>query len=192
LPFDGGADRTDRPVINLVRFGSVKDDLLESLAKSIEAFIDFIGLMECVRPVVLRSKRRLPDKIPDACQGSFFVDYLEKLPGNIVIGVTDIAFYDPSLQRNMFGYGYGGKGMLSTFRFLRECENRQLFHERTKKEIIKILALACGLSACNDKDCIVVYHRTMQDLDRNTTICPSCRKKLVESLQKYLEIKSYE
>lgn len=189
LPPDGGTNETELPSVNLVRFGSVEPDLLESLARSVEEFFHFLGDDEIIQPVVFRSRRALPEKIPDTHQGSFLLTHMKPIPGKIVIGVTDIGFYDPQLRRNIFGYGSGNRGVLSTLRFRKECENRRLLYERLNKEVIKILALASDMSSCSNQHCILTYHRTMQDLDRNTTVCPSCRKKLIASLQNYLEMK---
>lgn len=191
-PHDGGTNDSIRPSINLVRFGNVELNLLESLAQSVENFFRFIGNEEIVQPTVLRSWHPLPKKIPDSYQGSFFLSCLDRIPGNIVIGITNHAFYDPSLLRNVFGCGYGGRGSLSTFRFRRECENRRLLYDRLNKEVIKILALASDMSSCSNNNCILVYHRTMQDLDGNTMVCPSCRLEMVRSLQSYLEGKRHE
>jgi len=191
LPHDGGTQELDRPVVNLVRFGNVEPDLLENLARSVEGFFRFIGEEDIVQPAVLRSRRTLPEKIPDVYQGDFLLSHMDHVPGNIVIGVADLAFYDPSLPRNVFGYGHSGKGSLSTFRFRKECENRQLLYERLNKEVIKILALASDLSSCNNQHCILVYHRTMQDLDQNTAVCPACRQKFVKSLKWYLGAKNH-
>lgn len=189
LQHDGGTTDSNIPSVNLVRFGNVEPDLLESLAQSVEGFFRFLGNEKIVQPTVLRSRRPLPEKIPATYQGSFFISRLDRIPGNIVIGITDHAFCDPSLPRKVFGYGSCGKGSLSTFRFRRESENRRLLYDRLNKEVIKILALASEMSTCSNQHCILVYHRTMQDLDRNTSVCPSCREKMIKSLQSYLEVK---
>jgi predicted Zn-dependent protease len=50
------------------------------------------------------------------------------------------------------------------------------------KEILKILGMAIGLSSCNDPGCIMVYHRSVQDVDRNQRVCERCRKEFVEGI----------
>jgi predicted Zn-dependent protease len=186
LPRDGGTEESDRPVVSLVRFGAVEPDLAGSLVRSIDGFFCFLGMNEDLQPEIRQSRRRLPTKIPYQYQGDFLLSYIEDFSGNIVVGVTDIAFYDPNLPRNVFGYGSSGRGVLSTYRFRRESENRGLLYERLNKEIIKILALACDLPRCHDNSCVVVYHRTMVDIDRNKTVCLKCRQTFVRSLESYL------
>jgi predicted Zn-dependent protease len=173
-------------VVSLVRFGTVEADLAENLARSIDGFLRFLDIPGKDLPKIRQLSRRLPAGIPDQHQGDFLLSSLESLSGNIVLGISDIAFYDPGLPRNIFGYGNGGRGVLSTYRFRRESENRRILSDRLNKEIIKILAMACGLSRCLDPSCIVVYHRTMEDIDRNTTVCPACRQRFVRSLESYL------
>ncbi len=160
--------------------------MTEGLAGSVHDFFRYIGKIEVHLPEIRQSSRRLPAGIPDQHQGDVLLSSLEGYAGSIVLGVTDIAFYDPGLPRNVFGYGSGGRGVLSTYRFRRESKNRRLLSDRLNKEIIKILALACDLSRCKDPSCIVVYHQTMEDIDRNTTVCPNCRQKFVRSLESYL------
>jgi predicted Zn-dependent protease len=173
-------------VVSLVRFGTAEADLADSLARSIDGFFRFLDIPGEDLPQIRQSSRRLPAGIPDQHQGDFLLSSLGGHSGNIVLGFTDIPFYDPSLARNIFGYGSGGRGVLSAYRFRRESENRRLLSDRLNKEIIKILALACGLSRCQDPSCIVVYHRTMEDIDRNTTVCPGCREKFVGSFELFL------
>jgi predicted Zn-dependent protease len=191
LRHDGGSEESDRPVVNLVRFGTVEQDLLESLARSVEGFLRFIGEEGIVQPTVLRSRRCLPAGLPDQYQGTFLLSHLESVPGNIAVGVTDIVFYDPNLPRRVFGYGSGGRSIISTFRFRRESDNRRILYERLNKEIIKILSMACDLPICSDRQCIVMYHRFMEDIDKNTTVCPTCRQKFVKSLEWYLGAKNH-
>lgn len=192
LRHDGGTEESDRPVINLVRFDTVEPDLADSLVVSLEGFFRFIGEDEFARPEVRQSRRCLPAKLPDNYQGSFLLNILDNVAGNIVIGITDAVFSDPNLPRKVFGYGSGGRAVISTYRFRRESSNRRLLYERLDKEIVKILALACDLPVCSNPLCIVIYHKSMVDIDRNTTVCPSCRAQFVRSLGSYLGGKTHE
>jgi predicted Zn-dependent protease len=173
-------------MVTLVRFGAVEPDLTTSLVQSIEGFFSSLDIEEDLRPQIRALHRRLPAGIPDQNQGDFLLSRIEGFSGNIVLGITDIAFDDPNLPRRVFGYGRIGRGVLSTYRFRRESENRHLFFHRMNKEIIKILAMSCGLSHCHDTSCIVMYHRTMDEIDRNTSICRNCRQQIVGSLASYL------
>ncbi len=184
---DGGTEDSDGPVITLVRFDTVETDLGENLVRSVEGVFRYLNGDDDRPPVVRHCHRRLPPGMPAARQGDFLLSHIRGISGNIVLGITDTGFFDPRLPRFVFGYGYGGRGVLSTFRFRRETGNCRQLYERLNKEIVKILALSCDIPQCSDPRCIAVYHRTMEDIDRNTIICPSCRKALGTSLRHYLE-----
>jgi predicted Zn-dependent protease len=85
------------------------------------------------------------------------------------------------MARFVFGNGRDSMGTLSTYRFRTETASRNLYLERISKEIIKILGMASGLSSCRDHACIMVYHRTMDDVDRNWNVCSGCRGKFVRA-----------
>lgn len=190
LPHDGGADTSDRPVIAVVNYGNVEQGLIESLARSVEGYLLTLDEEVTIKPAVLRSRKSLPEKIPELYQGTFLLSHLHNLPGNIVIGITDIIFFDPHLPRRIFGYGSGGRGVISTYRFRRESDNRHALYDRLNKEVIKIFAMACDLPVCNDTECIVMYHKSMEDIDKNTRVCQTCHQKIVKSLEYYMGAKS--
>jgi len=190
LPHDGGTNDSNIPSVNLVRFGNVEPELLESLARSVAGYFRTLEEEMSIQPTILRSRRWLPEKIPDQYQGDFLLSHLEAVPGNIVIGITDIVFFDPHLPRKVFGYGSSGRSIISTYRFRRESESRRVLYDRLNKEIIKIFAMACDLPVCNDTECIVMYHKSMEDIDKNTRVCPKCRQKIVKSLEYYMGAKN--
>jgi predicted Zn-dependent protease len=125
----------------------------------------------------------MPGHIPRTNQEEAFYEELEHVPGDIIIGVTDEGFYDRGIARFVFGSGRNGIGTLSTYRFRKETSGNSIFLERMGKELIKILAMACGLSSCPDPGCIVVYHRTMEDMDRNRYVCTTCRGRIAKALR---------
>lgn len=189
---DGGDEESDRPVVSLVRFGAVERDLVANLTRSLDGFFHMLGNTDIVQPSIRQFHRRIPPLLPVQNQGDFLLSDLDGISSSIIIGISHIPFYDPLLPRHVFGYGYRGRGVLSTFRFKKESENRILYHERLNKEVIKILALACDLPRCHDRNCIVVYHRTMEDIDRNTSVCKACREKFLKSLKSYLGGQEHE
>jgi predicted Zn-dependent protease len=93
------------------------------------------------------------------------------------------------MARFVFGNGRDSMGALSTYRFRTETASRSLYLERMGKEIVKILGMASGLSSCRDHACIMVYHRTMEDVDRNRIVCLGCRGKFLMAFQSMIQDK---
>jgi len=168
-------------------FGRIDPDLGESLVNSVQDFIDSFGDEIGKKPFVSLRNAPLPREIQGNKPQFVFLRKLEELGGAISLGVTDLGLYDAGVSRNVFGYGSDGIAILSTFRFKRETADKRHFHQRLGKEIVKLLAMACDLPRCQDPACVVVYHRTMEDVDRNRYVCDTCRTKIAGVLKHHYE-----
>lgn len=169
----------------LLLFGAIEHDLAEALRGSLQGFIDSFGDEIGKKPLVFPKSVPEPEEIDQTCGGYSFMRKLDQLPGEITLGVTDAGLYDHGCSRNIFGYGNGGRGIMSTYRFRTETGDKSVLVQRLSKEIIKILGLACDIGQCNDPGCVMVYHRKVGDLDRNRSVCPRCRNRFIERFQKY-------
>ncbi|MDD1703548.1 MAG: hypothetical protein LUQ31_11275 [Methanoregula sp.] len=186
---DGIRYNQKHPGITLVCFGRIEHDLKDELLHSLSAFFDTLQEELPVRPVCSCRFEPDPEKIPAQNQETAYFPVLEIAGGNIILGVTNTGFYDPSLPRYIFSYGrFNGLGLLSTYRFRNETNTRRQYLERMGKQIIKTLAMACSLDACPDKGCVVSYHRYVDDLDHNRYVCESCRTEFIRSLKFFLDI----
>jgi predicted Zn-dependent protease len=186
--YDGFQHRSKRPGISIVFFGRIDRDLEDTLIHSLSQFSGSFGELLSVQPEFSCFHLPNPHKLPNANQETVFFPLLEQVKGNIVIGVTGSGFYDPSLHRYVFSYGsWNGRGLLSTYRFRTEIPNRGLFLDRLSKQIIKTLAMACGLGSCSNPECVVSYHRWVEDLDRNRYVCDACRSALIRSFSIFLK-----
>jgi predicted Zn-dependent protease len=170
----------------LAIFGDIGADLEGAFLRSLRGFFASIEQETGIIPSIPLHHYPLPEHIPSTSQEDAFFDAMEHIPGNIILGATDTGFYDPPMGRFIFGTGRRSMGALSTHRFRTETSARSLYLERMNKEIIKILGMACGLSSCRNPDCIMEYHRTMQDVDRNRLVCRRCREKFVEAITRIM------
>ena len=185
---DGGERPSKHPSVALVFFEENDDELKDALLESVEQFFDWLKGELPAKPRFSLWNARNPENIPAQNQDRVFFPLLEEVNGNIVLGITGTGFYDPSLPRFVFSYGsWSGRGLLSTYRFRTETHNRRLYLDRLRKQIIKTLAMACGLGSCSNPDCVVSYHRWVEDLDRNRYVCNSCRSALIRSLSVFLK-----
>lgn len=187
--YDGGLKETQKKSITLVAYGNLDKNLFYHLRKSL---LEFLGSIEndLGFKVTLESVSRInPEIHSKGTEIDIFVDEMSKIPGNIVIGITSIGLYSLSAYpkpRNIFGSGLGeGRGILSNWRF----KNKPNINERMGKEIIKVLGLSCGIYNCRDQNCILTYHRHVEDLDNNEGVCENCKKNLVEVIKFMMEEK---
>jgi predicted Zn-dependent protease len=188
--YDGGEyPIKKRSRIILVFFGDTNPDLEEVLENSLKQFIDSIQEDLPVIPRILYRNEPLPRNIPPHNQHRVFFSALQKINGNIVLGITGSELFDPLLSRHVFCYGQvDGRGILSTYRFRKETNDSRLLLERLGKQIIRVFAMACTVDSCFDSECVISYHRQVEDLDRNWYICEPCRKDFIRNLAFFLNI----
>jgi predicted Zn-dependent protease len=186
--FDGSERPSQHPTVALVFFEERDHELKDALLGSLEQFFDHLRGELPARPRFSVWDAQNPEAIPTHNQDRAFFPVIEEINGNIVIGVTETGFYDPSLSRCVFSYGsWSGRGLLSAYRFRIESPDRRHFLDRLNKQIIKTLAMACGLGSCSRPECIVSYHRWVEDLDRNRGVCDTCRTAFIQSLSEFLK-----
>lgn len=182
---DGILAQSEDPIINLVRFGNVSPKSFNNIHKSLNNFIYSLKEELDYSPQIMCSCHMEPVVEFQGDEEITFNRKLRNLPGYIVLGVTDLGIYSRPVNRNIFGFGGSGKGLLSTYRFVHTTKSANRINERLAKEIIKILSLSTGLSHCFNPDCILTYHRSVADLDHNHEVCESCKKHLIKSLNSY-------
>jgi predicted Zn-dependent protease len=188
--YDGGEyPIKKRSRIILVFFGDTNADLEEVLENSLKLFIDSIQEDLPVIPNILCQYESMPRNIPPQNQHRVFFSALQKINGNIVLGITGTEFFDPQFSRHVFCYGQvDGRGLLSTYRFREETHNPRLLLERLGKQVIRVLAMACTVDSCFDTDCIISHHWRVEDLDRNWYVCEPCRKDFIRNLAFFLSV----
>ncbi len=188
--FDGGLYPKERtPRILLVFFGDIDPFIEEVLTRSLTQFISSILADLAEVPDFFCRYEPVPKFIPRYNQHRVFFSALQKINGNIVIGVTDSEFYSPVLSRYVLCYGQvDGRGMLSTYLFRKGTHNPLLFRERLSKQILRVFAMACTLDSCLDSECIISDHRRVEDLDRTRYVCQPCREDFVRNLAFFLGV----
>jgi len=175
--------------ITLVFFGVNDPEIERVLLSSLDHFFTSIHENLPVIPIILCRHEPMPGNIPLHNQYQVFFSALQKINGNIVIGITDTVFADYEQSRQVFCYGQvDGRGMLSLYRFRKEVHNKKVLLERVRKYILKVLALACTVDTCPDTECIVSHHGLAEDIDRNRYVCEPCGNDFVRNLAFFLSV----
>jgi predicted Zn-dependent protease len=178
---DGVCIEEIKPSITLVRFGNLSEQLFQEINSSLLRFISSLGLETDIRTLT----RNEPEIKTKGEARSVFSRELNNTPGSIVIGVTNQGVYD--VDKYIFGFGGYRSGILSTYRFRKTVNSPQKIQERLAKEVIKILALATGVPHCSSSRCVITYHRSVTDLDTNTSVCDNCRDKIKMAINDLLQ-----
>jgi predicted Zn-dependent protease len=175
--------------IILVFFGDNDPEIEKVLLNSLSHFFTSIHEELPVIPIIVYRHDPMPKNIPLHNQYQVFFSALQKINGNIVIGLTDTEISGSVQSRQVFCYGQvDGRGMLSCYRFRKEAHNKKVLLERVRKYILKVLALACTVDTCPDTGCIVSYHGQTEDVDRNRYVCEACRDDFVRNLAFFLSV----
>ncbi len=166
--------------IFFVVYQGIPIDIEQVLCESLECFLESFKEDYIRNFPIFRVNRPLPHKIPQINQQSVFISDLRSFHGAATLGLTDKGLFDVHQARNLFAYGAGNACILSTQRFYTETHGRLRRYEQLAKEMVKAISMAFALPSCDNPTCVVSYHRTTSDLDRNVVVCSSCRGKFVE------------
>ena len=91
--------------IILVFFGDCDPEIEKILLHSLDHFIHSVLEELPVVPIILSRYEPIPRNIPLHNQHRVFFSALQKIDGNIVIGITDTEFSDSEQSREVFCYG---------------------------------------------------------------------------------------
>lgn len=184
--FDGALIKKRKPLVTLVTYGKINQDLSNHLYESLYKFLQSIDDDLEYTPEISVIQMPNPRIEEQGKEEEVFLKELDKITGKIVVGVTEIGIYDRGISRNIFGFGKAGAGLLSSYRF-RESSPKKM-KERLGKEIIKVFSLATDVWHCRNENCIVSYHRQIQDLDRNHGVCKECTEKLIKNINQHMAV----
>lgn len=184
--FDGAMIKKRKPLITMVNYGEINPNLSEHLKDSLYQFLQSIGDDLEYTPEINVIHMPNPQIQEKGKEEEVFYRELDKISGKIIVGVTEIGVYDNYISRNIFGFGRVGTGLLSSYRFRKSSPKKM--KERLGKEIIKIFSLAADVGHCKNENCIVSYHRQIQDLDSNHGVCKECTEKLIKNINQYMGV----
>lgn len=171
-----------KSLITLVNWGDVDSDLFNHILRSLQEFLHSLSADLEYKPEINIVQKPLPEIMGLGREEEVFSRELRYVGGKIVLGITDNGIYEGS--RNIFGFGWSGIGLLSTYRFRKTPYGKM--KERLGKEIIKIFGLAIDVWHCNQENCILSYHRHIEDLDYNHQVCEECRKQFIKNINQYM------
>ena len=109
---------------------------------------------------------------------------LEEMPGDKVLGITNVDIYTDKLNF-IFGQAkINGKCcVVSTFRlkpeFYNQPPNDRLFKRRVVKECIHEFGHTLGLMHCREEGCVMNFSNNIRDVDNKTAkFCHMCELQL--------------
>lgn len=111
---------------------------------------------------------------------------LEKLlhNGRINLGVTEVDLFIPILTFVFGEAQLGGSAAVVSYHRLQQefyglPADRRLLIERAQKEAIHEVGHACGLTHCEDYECVMAASHAVEWLDiKSANLCAQCRSRL--------------
>lgn len=125
----------------------------------------------------------VPAEAYDSGRDQYIADVLltavQQLPGQHVIGVTDLDLYSGDLN---FVFGLAqlpGKAAVISLHRLHYAADRNTFRRRAVTEVVHELGHTLGLRHCPDAGCVMHFSNSLADTDRKgVKYCERCREKL--------------
>jgi len=108
------------------------------------------------------------------------MDFVKRSEADIVLGVTAVDLYVPSLNFVFGEASSSGKvALISLFRlkpeFYGQTDDKRLFYERAVKEAVHEIGHTLGLVHCRNPSCVMFFSNSILDTDRkNSTFCKKC------------------
>ena len=118
------------------------------------------------------------------------MNFAEKSDVDIVLGVTALDLYVPSLNF-VFGEAHcpGKVALISLFRlkpeFYGQSADKRLFYDRALKEAVHEVGHALGLAHCRNPSCVMFFSNSIMDTDRkNAKFCEKCSTIIAKHVEK--------
>ena len=172
-------------IVHLLPFGEVEGGLLLHLAEELPKVVEVSVKIEV--PLLF------PRNSYHRWRKQYLADpFLEVLPqggvGIRYVGLVDEDLYVPGLN---FVFGVAdpdrGRAIVALARLRQDFyglePDKELFYERSLKEVVHELGHTWGLPHCPDPRCIMHFSNSLYDTDRKgTQFCERCRQKLAHFL----------
>jgi archaemetzincin len=112
-----------------------------------------------------------------------FLSIVKKLPGDKVLGVTDMDLYSGNLN---FQFGQAEmSGKAAVISLARLKGEKDIFYKRTLKEAVHELGHTFGIDHCEDSEmCVMRFSNCLAETDiKEETFCEDCSKLLEQKLK---------
>ncbi|MFQ5888128.1 MAG: ribosomal protein S18-alanine N-acetyltransferase [Candidatus Hydrothermarchaeales archaeon] len=167
-------------MITLASFMEGDRDILKTLRKEVEAVFGECKILDDV----LEIPKEALDRKRRQYNSKYFLEALSKHAGGVsdkIVAITDVDLYTQDLNF-VFGQAIlGGNACVVSIHRLDprvyEKSSQGLFVERAVKEILHELGHCFGLSHCRDRNCVMVFSNSIQEVDfKSRNFCDKCKK----------------
>lgn len=170
-------------------FGRVNSKVLGCLDRTLRKFYASLNYqvelkIEKLQPL---DKKYRTGELYDAQYFLTVLDFL-RVSNKITLGVTEVGVFEGEKDHPRFGVGASGKGIISTFRFVKNDTRTVKLQERVGKEAIKVLSFSYGLSHCQKEQCLLSYHPTVDSLDKSIQLCKDCTEAFSDAIREFTGI----
>lgn len=153
----------------ILPIGEVPHQTLKTLKIRLEQIFNKVELLESIELIDSAYNPRREQYLSNS-----FLARVKKVPGDHVLGVTDVDLYTPDLNF-VFGQAElpGKAAVISIVRL--HSSNKELFHSRMVKEAVHEIGHTLGLRHCPDIHCVMHFSNCLEDTDvKGETYCKKC------------------
>ncbi len=183
--------------ITILPIGSVKRNLLESIAKSLSTVFSgaFCEILETAMLPPQYAYNTSRNQYHSSLILANIEGWVKESSADKVLAVTDVDLYVP---RHNFVFGEamcpGRTAIISLHRlkpeFYGQPSNQNLFVERSVKEAIHEIGHTLGLRHCSNPTCNMFFSSNIQSTDaKKTEFCEKCWPKILQATERLREKK---
>lgn len=159
--------------LKILPMGKIDDKILKILKTHLKTLFSKI---EIFRSIPIIESAYNPKR--DQYLANDFLERMKNVPGDHVLGVTDVDLYVPELNFVLGLAQLPGKAAIISLHRL-HSDRLKLYHDRMIKEAVHELGHTFGLRHCPDKFCVMHFSNCLEDTDiKGGKYCNLCEESL--------------
>ncbi len=163
-------------------------DMEASIKREVSSALRHVYGME----ISFQETREMPQMLYEKSRSQYRAEGLlefiaQNKKADKIIGVTEEDIYYTG-RNYVFGLAYlgGSACVVSTYRLEKEIQrefsdktDKEVFIERTRKEVVHEIGHTLGLEHCSNNRCVMSFSPTVLDVDKKEEyLCGACRREL--------------
>jgi archaemetzincin len=165
--------------LQILPIGEIDDTSLRILVARIGQIYYYVELLKPIKQIESAYNGNRNQYLSDE-----FLSRVKQLPGDHILGVTNVDLYTPELN---FVFGQAqlpGKAAVISLARLRD-DKHELYYDRMIKEAVHEIGHTLGLRHCPDVFCVMHFSNSLKETDiKGDYYCQKCEKEIEKFVKK--------